>query len=539
MSRFKNCIIYLVDSLRFDGYENSPDRTDGLLDELGVADNLNTPSLNYLSEEGTEIPALHTTYTSTPPAVGSLLSGLYPREHGMYGFQRPLFSNTITLPEIFKKNGYKTLLFNGIQLFKHNGIADRFDRWLKGPPDRLIKEIKRYNENGEKVFAYFHTMDVHHPYLLSKYPPNRQYHQKAIEKANKLARKFEHDYKFKPEDAYAESDKNDVPYSCSGKQLLWKFLKSSYHIRIKKEQKIENPIKYTVRWYVEGINNFDKNHLRRIVDFLESDSDDNLFFLTSDHGETIRQSTELQGFEHSFKPSQDLIRIPGIIYPESGSTQIENWQLTSLVDTAPLLVSKANLNNIPHDFSGNNLLNSPPSKRHVFSEYSDDIEHDKENLFPRDAFLKWHCILNDDGFKFIRAGTGLTEDDYSLPAEDFVRRVILKVAFEPPEEILVDKLLQSLGQPVDREAKKQLVAKIKQQVDGWEPSLINWRKDHFERSNLLEQDNPEYREIAEKLEHKLLEKFSDPLDIEEEQEDVLDKDEEEELQESLEDLGYL
>ncbi|MGM0381848.1 MAG: sulfatase-like hydrolase/transferase, partial [bacterium] len=466
MAEFQNCIIYLVDSLRFDGYENSPDKNSGLLQKLGVADDLDTPSLNFLSEKGTEIPDPHSPYTSTPPAVGSLLSGLYPREHGMYGFQRPLFSGTTTLPEIFSENGYTTLLFNGIQLFKHNEIADRFDHWLKGPPDRLIKEIQRRNKQGEKVFAYFHTMDVHHPYLLSHYPPDKDFHARAIEKGNQLARKLGYDYQFKPEDAYAESQKEDVPYSCSGQQLLWKFLKTSYHIRIKKEQQIENPLEFTARWYVEGINNFDQNHLERIVDFLNTDKEETLFLLTADHGETIRQANDLLGFEHSFKPNQDLIRVPGILYPGTSNSNIEKWSPTSLVDIAPLIVEKAGLQNNNVKFSGYNLLDEPPDKRHIFSEYSDDIEQEEKNLFPKNAFLKWHCILDNEGYKYTRAGTGLSAEDYSLPAKEFVRRVILKVAFEPPEQQLVERLCEKLGNSPDKKAKQQFVKNIRRQIKG-------------------------------------------------------------------------
>ena len=538
MSKFKNCIIYLVDSLRFDAYENSPFHKKGLLEKLGVADELETPSLNHLSKEGTEIPELHSPYTSTPPAVASLLSGRYPREHGMYGFQRPLFSGIKTLPQIFQQNGYKTLLFNGIQLFKHNGIADRFDRWLKGPPDRLIKEIKRYNRKGEQVFAYFHTMDVHHPYLLSHYPPDKDFHRPAIKKGNQLARKLGYDYKFKPGDAYTVGSEDDIPYYCGGEQLLWKFLKTSYHIRIKKEQKIENPLKFTARWYVEGVNNFDQNHLKRVIDFLEDEEDENLFVLTADHGETIRQAADLLGFEHSFKPNQDLIRVPGFIYPKDLS-EIEGQSLTSLVDIAPTVTGLADLEADSTSFSGYNLLHSLPINRRIFSEYSDDIEHEEENLFPRSAYLKWHCILTDDGYKFTRAGTGLTEADYSLEPEEFVRRVILKVAFEPPEEALLNKMLRSLGESPDIRAKKKFAEQIKAKIRGWEPSLVKWRKDHFERVNLLRQNNPEYIKTAHKLEEELLERFEDPLDIEDQETDTLRENEEEELKEALEDLGYL
>ncbi len=537
MAQFKNCIIYLVDSLRFDAYENSPDREIGLLDQLGVADGLDTPSLNHLSKKGTAIPALHSPYTSTPPAVASLLSGLYPREHGLYGFQRPLFSDVKTLPEIFRENGYKTLLFNGIQLFKHNGIAERFDRWLKGPPDRLIKEIKQHNRRGERVFAYFHTMDVHHPYLLSHYPPDKDYHRRAIKKGNQLAKILGYDYKFKPSDTYTYSDKDDIPYYCGGKQLLWNFLKASYHIRIKKEQKLENPIKFTARWYVEGVNNFDKNHLGRIIEFLEDEGDDNLFILTADHGETIRQGADLLGFEHSFKPNQDLIRVPGFIYP-GDYPDINSLSLTSLVDIAPTAGNLAGLNINPQSFSGYNLLDSSPNKRRVFSEYSDDIELEKD-LFPKRAYLKWHCILTDNGYKYTRAGTGLTDEDYSLEIEEFIRRVILKVAFEPPEEALVRKLSRELGKSPDIEAKKQFVDRIRKQISGWEASLVNWREDHFERVNLLQQQNPEYKKTARMLEKELLERFDDPLELKEQETETLADSEEEELKEALEDLGYL
>ncbi len=543
MSEIKNCIICLVDSLRFDALK--PYRHDGLLEKLGLAGELNTPVLDQLLEAGNIIPNLHSPYTSTPPAVASLLSGLYPREHGLYGFQRPLTKKENTLPRLFKNAGFKTILFNGLKLFKHNGIQDLFDYKLEGSFRILIAEVERLNTEGEKVFAYFHTMDVHHPYLLSHYPPDRDYHNAALEKGQQLAELLDKDYRFKRSDAIRRSGSELAPYSADGKLLLWKFLKAAYHIHIKRDQKIDDSLKYAARWYIEGINHYDKHNLSILKDFLLEDKirKKTVFMLSADHGETSRSGGGLQGFEHSFSPDQDLIRIPGLLMAPEKHPEVEDQPLTSLVDFAPTLLKLSGIDTDEKLFSGKNLLEPVDATRCVYSEYSADIEEDDQHdtPFPRRAFLKSHAIITGDGFKYMRMGTGLNESDYELEGQEFVERAILKVAFETPPAPLVKELTEFLKDNPGRENKEKIVEDLSRQVEIEEPKLINWKKDHFQEENLRGK-NEEMDKLMLELDHKLCTRFPDPLDLENEpeaSEEIEDREEQEELIESLEDLGYL
>ncbi len=540
----RNCLLFLVDSLRFDVLPDS-EQEQGLLAKHDLLNKLELKNLQKLVEKGSIIPRLHTPYTATPPAIASLLTGKYPREHGLYGFQCEIFEETKTLADFFKESGYMTIIFNGIKLLRHNGLGDRFDLYLEGPVECLINEIKRRNREDTPVFVYYHTMDVHHPYLLSHYPPNRSYHDRAIEKATELAELLGFDYNFKRSDALERARGEDYPFQASGDQLLWQFLKTAYHIHIKRDQKISKPIEYMARWYVEGVNHFDAHSLAPLVNFLLEDEDgqNTNFLLTADHGETIRKSSELLGFEHSGPPDQDLIRIPGLLYASGKEPTPDEISCSSLVDLPPTLLELHKLVNDKENFSGVSLLRAVPQERTLYSEYSDDRKNRGAD-FPRPAFINWETILTSDGYKFTRAGLPLREKDYELPVEKFVETVFIKRLLVEPEETVINKYADELRSNDSRQQREKFALKVDEQRSFCSPTLTRWRKDHLGKDNLL-QANPSdarYQKMADELERKLNQRFPEPEEVEEQrskEDKKLSTDESEELKEALTDLGYL
>ncbi|GEM_PF-6380906 len=541
----KNCLLFLVDSLRFDVLPDS-EQDQGVLAKHDLIEKLELKNLQKLVEKGSIIPRLHTSYTATPPAVASLMTGKYPREHGLYGFQCEIFEETKTLADYFKESGYVTIIFNGIKLLKHNGLGDRFDHYLEGPVNRLIEEIKRHNENNRPVFIYYHTMDVHHPYLLSHYPPNRSYHDRAIEKATELAELLGFDYNFKRSDALERARGEDYPFRASGDQLLWQFLKTAYHIHIKRDQKIDNPIEYMANWYVEGVNHFDAHSLAPLVDFLFEDEHgkNTNFLLTADHGETIRENSDLLGFEHSGPPDQDLIRIPGLLYTAGEELlTVDEISYSSMVDLAPTLLGLHGLDSNNQNFSGYNLLKTITEERSLYSEYSDDKNKSKDD-FPREAFINWETILTAGGYKFTRAGLPLKEKDYELPVEKFVETAFMKRLLVQPDETVINKYSDELRANDSRQEREKFVLRLDQQRNFHSPTLTRWREDHLERDNLLGRKPPEpsYQKVAEELEKRLNKRFPEPEEVEKQrskEDKKLSANENEELKEALTDLGYL
>ncbi|MFB6357210.1 MAG: alkaline phosphatase family protein, partial [bacterium] len=70
----RNCIVFVVDSLRFDAYSGTEKQ--GLLERWGLAKNLDTPNMDRLAGKGVEVPNLHAPAPFTPPSVATIVSGL-------------------------------------------------------------------------------------------------------------------------------------------------------------------------------------------------------------------------------------------------------------------------------------------------------------------------------------------------------------------------------------------------------------------------------------------------------------------------------
>ncbi|MFB6344690.1 MAG: sulfatase-like hydrolase/transferase, partial [bacterium] len=438
----------------------------------------------------------------------------YPREHHVYGFKRPLYPEVPTLADIFGSQGYHTILMNGLSIFSKNGIEQRFDETIKGPLKRLSDRIQECNNNGTPVFAYYHTMDVHHPYLLSKYPVDTNHHKQAKAAAQDLSNELEKKHHFQQSDLMKKSDIEGVQWEAGRDCLLWDYIHGLYHIHMKRDQNFEAPLQKAAELYVKGINVFDRKQLAPFVSFLrETDAGQRTtFLLTSDHGESPRFDGDLVGFEHSFYPKQDLIRVPAVLYNVNKDTSgIQEWSLTSLVDIAPTLLEEFGINSTPR-MSGHNLFSQPQS-REVFSEYSDDQRSGEAADFPREAVLIWSVIITDEGDKFARSGLKITERDYDLPTKLFVERVFLKIALRQPEDEELDRVVDQLKVEDSRSRRESFVDQIKQQTGKPRKCLVDWTQDHYEKNNLLEEEHTKFKNLAETLEGKLLSRFPDYLEL--------------------------
>ena len=61
----------------------------------------------------------------TPPTVASLLTGLYPKNHGVQGMRSKLAADRPFLPEILKKHGYQTYGFVANRMAGENFAFNR------------------------------------------------------------------------------------------------------------------------------------------------------------------------------------------------------------------------------------------------------------------------------------------------------------------------------------------------------------------------------------------------------------------------------
>lgn len=161
-----NILVLLVDCLRADRYgAATPHHRPA------------TPNLDRLVGNGTSFTRAFVQASWTRPSVPSILTGLYPSEHGLGAFTQRgaevfgsgLSQAAVTLAEGLKALGYPTALIGqqnqlaprfgldqGFDYYNHKSahatrIHRRFFEWLEAEP-------------GRPFFAYLHYLELHWPY---------------------------------------------------------------------------------------------------------------------------------------------------------------------------------------------------------------------------------------------------------------------------------------------------------------------------------------------------------------------------------------
>jgi len=156
-------------------------------DSVGFESNaVETPTLEALAARGVRFSQAWTTAPMTLPAHTSILTGLYPSEHGIHENSRFLDDDRVLLQERLQDAGYSTAAFvSGYPLKRRFGLARGFDIYdddlgkgnaerAAGPTTQRALEYLESNKGGP-VFVWVHYFDPHDPYeppepFFSRYP---------------------------------------------------------------------------------------------------------------------------------------------------------------------------------------------------------------------------------------------------------------------------------------------------------------------------------------------------------------------------------
>jgi arylsulfatase A-like enzyme len=96
-----------------------------------------TPNLDRLAGEGLRYTHAQAPRAKTTPSIASLLTGLYPHEHGVRDLARPLDPNVALLSQSLRAGGYATgaIVGNWVLGDARAGLARGFDVWCENLPD--------------------------------------------------------------------------------------------------------------------------------------------------------------------------------------------------------------------------------------------------------------------------------------------------------------------------------------------------------------------------------------------------------------------
>lgn len=296
--RPQNLILISVDTLRSDhlgtyGYERAT-----------------SPFIDELAARGTVFERAYSTGSWTIPSHASMMTGLYPRRHGMRRGARTgrtaIPADVETLAEAFQRGGFATSgISNMLYLSKQNGFHRGFGSWSRiGPAqgpggsmsDISFRALDWVDENpGESFFMFLHVYDVH-----SDYHPLKNYR-----------RMFAGRY--------------DGPVVDGVEKPLKDHRKG--HIKLGPAD-----AKHLVDLYDAEIRQFDAG-LRRFFALLAAAGvlDDTAVVITADHGEEFLEHGD---FLHGRTLYEELVRVPWIMVgPCVPAARVE--APVSLVDVLP------------------------------------------------------------------------------------------------------------------------------------------------------------------------------------------------------------
>lgn len=132
-----------------------------------------SPRINAFYAESTYFPAVVSTRSLTGVALSSLLTGLYPKHHGVRSHADQLPTTAPTLPERFAALGYRTLAYSANQCWVVEGKVDEtVCHWNRQgtqdqhDADTLLVDaaIDRLGRLDGPTFMWIHLVDPHAPY---------------------------------------------------------------------------------------------------------------------------------------------------------------------------------------------------------------------------------------------------------------------------------------------------------------------------------------------------------------------------------------
>ncbi len=266
-----NVVLVLLDAGRYDFLEKKL---------FGVEV---TPFINALSKKSYVFKNFYSTASYTPPSIGSLLTGKYPEEHGVFSKFYRLNPQVKTIAYFLEKEKIKTFGYYGNFIFSLCKLKRDFSRTLPikeiGKKDALessFNDVEKalkdfYKNRAKRFFVYFHILPPHEPYN----PPDEfKIFEREFNYNSKILRK-----KFDLSDWFLVTDE-------TFKETVKKLYINNY---------------IYADYLTKEIYRFLKNK-----GFLK----DTVFIVTADHGEAF---FEHKKFRHSTTLYNEMIHIPLIV----------------------------------------------------------------------------------------------------------------------------------------------------------------------------------------------------------------------------------
>jgi phosphoadenosine phosphosulfate reductase len=414
-------LLMSIDNLRYDcvGYVNDKAHLKHYYyDKL-----VDTRNLDGIASNSAVFTNCFSTCSYTPPAHASLFTGLYPPKHGVRPFfYKRLNNECLTIAEIYKNNGYKTVFYSDVfGLFGPMGMTKGFDYVFDKNFTEFTKLLDSFK--NDKVFAFIHVFDIHEPYIFSECPPDMHYNDDYFEFMKNMSNLYN-----------IQMNKND-PYA------LWNSFSTATHFGQS----------FMLPPYIYGVNKFDAGRFKLIHNSLKElnyFNNDNIYAIFSDHGEGRISLLDKPVFGHMGELFDEVIHVP-LIFHAPGIENKTYDKLVSITDIYPSLISLSQLDknkslcdeviseNIEIEIDGIPLFEERQS---CYSEYyiqnmynevmqftSNEFDRSKQGASLRDKYFLAQQAIRTKDKKYIFTPERMTREEVqkmienlSISDEDYI-----------------------------------------------------------------------------------------------------------------------
>ena len=374
-------------------------------------DNIHVPNLNRLAESSVVFDRAYVTQPVCTPSRGSIMTGLYPHNHGSIENNFPLNKDIPTIPEIVKQNGddyisaYIGKWHLGDEIIRQHG----FDRWIS-TEDNYFPYYSRPDYRALRSDYYFFLKDSG---FLPDYETDdfsyftRDFCTRLPEQFSKPAfmareaERFIRENKDRPFILYLSFLEPHPPYYSAFDELYdpdeidlpplfheeipdnvplkYKFNRI-YHREIGRHypMKDEKTWRKLIARYRGAISLVDK-YVGKVLRALRQNGleDRTIVVFTSDHGDMMGDFRMLQ----KYVMYESAVRVPLLMkIPGLSNRQIRIKEPVSLVDLVPTLLD---------------LMNQPvPARMDGKSLYPAVLG--KQTLEHNDVFIEWNGDEGED-----------------------------------------------------------------------------------------------------------------------------------------------
>ena len=301
-------VLITLDTLRFDYLDSGPSGQPAM------------PRTSEHAERGVRFQRFYSSSSVTQPVHASLLTGLYPWEHGVTRNGVVLSERIPNIVETFKARGFETAaVVASFPLASRFGFARGFDRFVEDFDLDFVEGLRTWEGRWRVPSSGFHTA-------------GNSISERALDAldAAKGKKQFFWFHFFDPHSPYGSTDGGTW-----NRQFIFK---ATFDAGPPGAAPVQVFLEQAKRLYARDVAYLDAA-LARVLDRLAADADrmETHVFVVSDHGESFGEGGSIG---HGYRLSEEQLRVPAFLLSPRVASRVEH-ELAGSIDVAPTLLALA------------------------------------------------------------------------------------------------------------------------------------------------------------------------------------------------------